>query len=176
MITVYSVNANDRRAGPGSGSTPVTPELLFHRHYRDLVGALAVACGSRERASDAVREAFVELCKRWNKISRYEKPEAWLMHVAVNKLRSEQRSLRRRAAVLLRLQEQYNETAPGGPPQVAAAFQALPSRQRLACCLFYLLDLSLEEVGEAMGISTGAVSAHLNRARTTLRPMLEEQS
>jgi RNA polymerase sigma-70 factor (ECF subfamily) len=140
------------------------------------VGALAVACGSRDLASEAVQEAFVELCKRWNKICRYEKPEAWLMHVAINKLRSEQRSLRRRAAVLLRLQERYDETAPAVPVDLADAFRTLPSRQRLACCLFYLLDLPLEEVGEVMGISAGAVGTHLHRARTALRPMLEEQS
>jgi len=52
----------------------------------------------------------------------------------------------------------------------------LPARQRLACSLFYILDLSLEEVAETMGISSGAVGSHLNRARTALRPLLKEWS
>ena len=155
---------------------PVTPELLFHRHYRDLVGALAVAAGSRELAADAVQDAFLELCRRWDRIANYDKPEAWLMRVAVNKLRSEQRSLRRRAALLLRVKEWPEESAPVVSLAVSEAFRRLPARQRLACSLFYILDLSLEEVAETMGISSGAVGSHLNRARTALRPLLKEWS
>jgi RNA polymerase sigma factor (sigma-70 family) len=78
----------------------LSPELLFRRHYRPLVAALAVACGSRELAADCVQDAFVELCKRWGKIGGYERPEAWLMRVAANRARSEQRSLRRHGAEL----------------------------------------------------------------------------
>jgi RNA polymerase sigma factor (sigma-70 family) len=159
-----------------SVASTLTPELLFRRHYRGLVAALTVASGNRELAADSVQEAFVELCKRWDKIGRYDKPEAWLMRVAVNRVRSEQRSLGRRAAALLRLDPQPEEMQPGIPPDLAKAFRALPSRQRLACCLFYILDLSLEEVSQAMGISEGAVGSHLYRARTSLRTMLEEAS
>lgn len=155
----------------------MTPELLFRRHYRDLVGALAVASGSRELAADAVQDAFVELCKRWDKIGAYEKPEAWLMRVAINKVRSEQRSLRRRTATLLRMSQRETETfQPTAPLMITQAFGRLPARQRLACCLFYVLDLSVDEVAEVMGVSSGAVGSHLHRARTALRPLLEEWS
>ena len=155
----------------------MTPELLFHRHYRDLVGALAVASGSRELAADAVQDAYLELCKRWDKIGEYEKPEAWLMRVAVNRVRSEQRSIQRRAAILLRLQEREPEALePPVPLMIAEAFRRLPVRQRLACSLFYVLDLSVDEVAEVMDISAGAVGSHLHRARTALRPLLEEWS
>ena len=176
MIFAVTVNERERHAGANRGQALSSPESLFHRHYYCLVGALAVACGSREMASDAVQEAFVELCKRWDKISRYEKPEAWLMHVAVNKLRSEQRSIRRRAAILLRLHGPQEEWAPLVPTAVAEAFRSLPARQRLACALFYILDLPLDEVAEAMGVSPGTAGAHLHKARTALRPMLEEWS
>lgn len=98
------------------------------------------------------------------------------MRVAVNRVRSEQRSLRRRAAALLRIQERDLETSEGPVPTIIAeAFRRLPARQRLACSLFYLLDLSTTEVAEVMGISEGATAAHLHRARETLRPMLEDQ-
>jgi RNA polymerase sigma factor (sigma-70 family) len=174
-ITVYAPTVEERRVKWPLESTALTPELLFQRHYRSLVGALAVASGNRELATDAVQDAFLELCKRWDRISRYEKAEAWLRRVAVNKLRSEQRSIRRRAATLLRLREQHDEPVPAAPWAVAEAFRSLPARQRLACSLFYILDLSLEEVAEAMGVSPGAVASHLHRARTTLRPLLEEE-
>ena len=177
LIIVRTIYGQDRREAQTPSRDPVTPELLFRRHYRDLVGALAVACGSRELAADAVQEAFVELCKGWDKIGAYEKPEGWLMRVAVNKVRSEQRSLRRRAVVLLRLQEREPEAfEPPVPLMIAETFRRLPARQRLACSLFYVLDLSVDEVAEVMGISSGAAGSHLHRARTALRPLLEEWS
>ena len=160
----------------GLGDRSLTPELLFRRHYRNLVTALAVASGSRDLAADAVQEAFVQLCKKWNKISCYEQPEAWLMRVAVNRARSEQRSLGRRAAALLRLGPPEEGVPTGLSVQMVEAFRSLPARQRLASSLFYLTDLSLQDVAQAMGISEGAAGTHLYRARTTLRHLLEESS
>jgi RNA polymerase sigma-70 factor (ECF subfamily) len=158
----------------------LSPELLFRRHYRPLVAALTVACGSRELAADAVQDAFVELCKRWGKIGGYECPEAWLMRVAVNRARSEQRSLRRRAAALLRMgpasPDDPLEDPSGAPAHLVRAFQSLPARQRLACSLFYVMDLPLHEVARTMGISVGAAGSHLHRARNSMRSVLEETS
>ncbi len=153
-----------------------SPALLFSRYYRPLVAALAVSCGSRELAADCVQDAFVELCKRWGKISGYEKPEAWLMRVAVNRARSEQRSLRRRAAALLRMEPAAPNDPVRAPDHLIRAFRNLPARQRLACSLFYILDLPLEEVAGTMGISVGAASSHLSRARNAMRLHLEEWS
>ena len=160
----------------GAWADDLGPELLFRKHYRPLVAALTVACGNRELAADAVQDAFVELCKRWSKISGYQQPEAWLMRVAVNRTRSEQRSLRRRAAALLRMEPTLRDDPRGVPAHLVGAFQGLPARQRLACSLFYILDLPLEEVAQTMGISVGAAGAHLHRARTTMRPLLKEST
>jgi DNA-directed RNA polymerase specialized sigma24 family protein len=160
----------------GACADNIGPELLFRTHYRPLVAALTVACGNRELAADSVQDAFVELCKRWSKIGGYEQPEAWLMRVAVNRARNEQRSLRRRAAAILHLEPNLRDDLPGVPVHLVRAFQGLPARQRLACSLFYILDLPLEEVARTMGISVGAAGAHLHRARTTMRSLLEESS
>ena len=160
----------------GAWADNLGPELLFRKHYRPLVAALTVACGNRELAADAVQDAFVELCKRWTKIGCYERPEAWLMRVAVNRARSEQRSLRRRAAAILRMEPTLRDDPSEVPAHLVRAFQGLPGRQRLACSLFYILDLPLEEVAQTMGISIGAAGAHLHRARATMRSLLEGSS
>jgi RNA polymerase sigma factor (sigma-70 family) len=155
----------------------LSPELLFRRHYRPLVSALAVACGSRDVAADSVQDAFVELCRQWPKIGAYEKPEAWLMRVAINRARSERRSLRRRAAALLRIDPSKPDDDPVRvPDHLVQAFRSLPDRQRLACSLFYVLDLPLDEVARTMGISPGAAGTHLHRARNAMRALLGEES
>ncbi len=56
---------------------------------------------------------------------------------------------------------------------LVAGLRELPYKQRLCAVLFYVDGLSTAEVAEALGISKGSVSQHLNRARTALRAHLE---
>jgi RNA polymerase sigma factor (sigma-70 family) len=175
MVTTMTERQPSFAEPADAGAEGLTPELLFRRHYRPLVAALAVACGNRELAADSVQDAFVALCKQWGKIRGYEKPEAWLMRVAINRARSERRWLRRRAAVLIRIDPDEPRDVVAVPDHLATAFRGLPERQRLACSLFYVLDLPLEEVARTMGISVGAAGTHLHRARNTMRTLLEVQ-
>jgi RNA polymerase sigma-70 factor (ECF subfamily) len=64
--------------------------------------------------------------------------------------------------------------SPGEPESdLVLGLQKLPFKQRLCAVLYYLDGLSSAEVAQAMGISQGSVSQHLNRARTALRAHLE---
>jgi RNA polymerase sigma factor FliA len=51
---------------------------------------------------------------------------------------------------------------------LAQAIEALPERERLAVTLYYLEDLRLKEIGEALGLSESRVSRVLNAALFTL--------
>ena len=154
---------------------PSSPELLFRQSYRSIVQSLALSAGDLAAAEDATQEAFIELCVRWNRICRYDNPAVWVRRVAINKLRKAHRSNTRRAVALLRLDSDERMAPPLAEPDTSllAALRALPSRQRLATVLYYVEDLTISEVASAMGISQGAVSQHLNRARTTFRAHLE---
>ena len=73
---------------------------FFRRCYAPLVRALAVAAG-HEEAADAVQDAFVEAHRHWGRVSNYEKPDAWVRRVALNRLTDGHRQrvrLRRTAA------------------------------------------------------------------------------
>jgi RNA polymerase sigma-70 factor (ECF subfamily) len=56
----------------------------------------------------------------------------------------------------------------------------LPKRQAQVTVLHYVDQLSVEEIGEVLGVSSGAVKSHLHRARSslgrTLKPWREEES
>jgi RNA polymerase sigma-70 factor (ECF subfamily) len=153
---------------------PSSPEILFRQSYRSIVQSLALAAGDLAAAEDATQEAFIELCLRWNRISHYDNPALWVRRVAINKLRKVHRSNARRAIALLRLVSDESMAPPAEPDtSLLAALRVLPSRQRLATVLYYVEDLTMAEVASAMGISQGAVSQHLNRARSTFRAHLE---
>lgn len=167
------------RFGVGTAGTlrPSTPEGLFRQSYRSIVQSLALAGGDLAAAEDATQDAFVEAYLRWDSISGYDNPAAWVRRVAINKLRNMHRSRVRAVAALLRLAAEDGTVAQvEADPGVIGALRSLPSRQRLAAVLYYVEDLPVIDVALAMGISEGSVAQHLSRARTSLRAELEGQS
>ena len=167
----------DHREPEGAHVRPASLEALFHQSYKSIVQALALAGGDLAAAEDATQEAFAQAWVRWSHISRYDNPGAWLRRVAINKLRNAHRSRLRGEAAVQRLPYEVASAPPSEPESdLAGALQRLPYKQRLCAALFYVDDLSIAEVAQAMGISQGSVSQHLNRARTALRAHLEGTS
>ena len=155
--------------------TPASVEALFRQSYASIVQALALAGGDLAAAEDATQEAFAQASVSWGRISRYDNPGAWVRRVAINKLRNAHRSRLRREAAIERMNSEISTAAAPREPESAlvAGLQRLPYKQRLCAVLFYVDGLSTPEVAQAMAISQGSVSQHLNRARTALRAYLE---
>lgn len=151
------------------------PEAVFRAHYRPLSQALAVVSGDTGVAEDTVQEAFTRLYLNRRKVAHYEDQVGWVRRVAVNLIRDRHRFLRRQARLILRMGE---ETGPVTRTKTAdgplwQAVRRLPLKQRIAVALYYVADLSVADVAEAMGISQGAALKHLDRARSRLRTTLE---
>ena len=140
-----------------------SPDDVFRHEYARLVSALTLWSGDREAAADAVQDAFLELIRRWDRISGYDDPVGWVRRVSINRLRSHHRILASRAAALTRLarvkpRSDAEPESGGVSPEMKAAFARLGARQRLAMTLFYVADLPAVEVAQAMGISEGATA------------------
>jgi len=148
-------------------------ESLFRTHYAPLVRALTFAAGSREAASDAVQDSFVQLHRHWTKLSRYDEPVAWLRRVAVNRVRNQRRSERRARAALWRKTSTEHAGPDGAALDLHDALKRLPRGQRLVVGLHYLADLSVRQVAEALEVSEGTVKSQLHDARRALRTGLE---
>jgi RNA polymerase sigma-70 factor (ECF subfamily) len=150
----------------------------FRRCFGTMVRSLAVAAGDREVAADCVQDAFMRAYVRWHRVSRLDDPVGWIRHVAVNRMRDHFRKTERgsRALVRLRAQQPLVAEAPREPTELAALLAQLPPQQRIAAALFYVEDLSVSEIADAMRLSEGAVKYHLHAARATLRGALEPQS
>ena len=154
--------------------TPASVEVLFRQSYRSIVQSLALASGDLAAAEDATQEAFAQAWLRWNLISSYDNPGAWVRRVAINKLRNAHRSRLRGQAAMSRMAHEA-ASLPSGEVEsdLVIGLRGLPYKQRLCAVLFYVDGLSSSEVAAAVGISQGSVSQHLNRARTALRAHLE---
>ncbi len=161
--------------GPAAGGTavPTGLEALFRSSYDSLV---QMASAITDEPGDAVQDAFVEAYRHWPQVGAYDNPAAWLRRVAMNKAldRARRRGTERRGiARLVHREAAAPETAAAERLDVRAAISALPERQRLAIVLYYLGDLSVDEVAETMAVSAGTVKAALHAARARLERLLE---
>jgi RNA polymerase sigma-70 factor (ECF subfamily) len=127
---------------------------------------LTLACGDQAEAEEVAQDAFVRLLPRWDKVSRYEDPEAWVRLVAFRLLSNRLAALRRTGA--------SPDVAPptGEAIDVMRALATLPLEQRQVVVLHHLLDLPVEEVARVLRLPVGTVKSRLGRARQALAPVL----
>lgn len=141
----------------------------FYRHASDpCYRAVVAALGDTEAAAEALDEAMVRACGRWDQLSSHPNPEAWVVRTAVNVYRSWWRRWRRSFRLT---PEPDRSTAVTEPfdESLLAALRQLPRRQREVVALRVLLDLDTETTATQLGIAPGTVTAHLHRALTHLR-------
>jgi RNA polymerase sigma-70 factor, ECF subfamily len=143
---------------------------LFEREFERLARNLRAV---DEAADDAVQEAFVQAFARWNRVGKLDDPAGWVRRVAVNRLLNVRRSRLRHEAAVERLGPSTRAEDSAGRPEILDAVRALPRQQRIAIALYYGRDLSVQEVAEAMSITSGSVKSHLHAGRAGLRARLE---
>ena len=146
---------------------------LFRTEYEAVVRTVYLILHDRERARDITQDAFMELLIRWKRISRYERPDAWVRRVAIRMAVRFLNRERRRASL-------EREIDPATLPQpvdvdLMRAIRQLPAVQRAAVVLFYFEDRPVAEVADILDVSAGAAKVALHRARKRLAELLGEE-
>lgn len=163
---------DDRPGRPPAGGWPDFADF-YRASYERLVRQLVAVTGRRQDAEDVVQEAFARAAQRWEQLSRYDKPEAWVRQVAMRLVIDELRRVRRALAALVR----HGPPAPApGPsetlPAVVDALRLVPLRYRQVLVLHHLADLPVDEVAAELRLPVGTVTARLSRGRALLRAAL----
>lgn len=141
--------------------------------HADLATSLLVAFGDPDLASEAADEAIARAFERWDRVSSMRSPGGWTYRVAVNVARRKRR--RRAAEQLLTRRQQRHPPTPGPAGELWLLVGQLPERQRLAVAFRHVAGMTEEEVGHAMGITRGTVSATLRHAYRSLRQQLGDE-
>jgi RNA polymerase sigma-70 factor (ECF subfamily) len=146
---------------------------FFRAEFPMVLRTVFLILGDKGKAEDVTQEAFIQLLSHWRKISRYERPDAWVRRVAIRLAVKAQKRERMRAVL------ERDTSGPQGPkaPDVdlANALRQLPLKQRTCVLLFYYEDRPIAEIVDILGISEGAVKVHLHRARERLAALLGEE-
>jgi len=142
--------------------------------YRSAYRVAFRLLGGREEAADLAQEACARAYARWNRIGRFDSPEAWVAKVAGNLAID----ARRRQNTAQRHADSY--VAPAHDDQAREdervdlhrALLTLPRRQREVVLLRFVADQPEAAVAAALGCSIGTVKSHASRGLAALRDAL----
>ena len=161
-----------------TGDRNAMAALVRHRGPRLLAHA-ARLLGEREAARDMVQEAWVEIIRGLGGLSGPEAFLPWALRIVSRRVAREiQRRQRHR-----RIAEELG-SVPDEPigdmaalaidgAKVVAALKTLSNAQAATVALFYLEELAISEVAEALDVPVGTVKTGLMHARARLRAHLE---
>jgi RNA polymerase sigma-70 factor (ECF subfamily) len=145
-----------------------TFDEFYATHFSTLVAQLRAGIGDLAEAQDVVQEAFCRAWSRWDRVSDYDDPQAWVRRVAWNLAVSRWRRTRT-ALRYVAGQTPVHVTGPG-PDRVVldTALARLPVNHRRAVVLYYLADMSAADIARDCGVSESTVRSWLHRARAAL--------
>ena len=190
LATIRGTSRKDERDGEGHGAISgqraipeaVDPfEAFFRQHERDIFGYLWRVTGDEQTANDLTQEVFFRAWRQFEKLRGYERPDAWLFHVATNLALNERRHQRVAGpAAILQGQERAagdHATQLANRAALRAALEGLPARQRAALILRELYGYTCDEIADMLDVSRAAAKMTLSRARGRLRALyLKEEA
>lgn len=156
-----------------SVADPALDYAAFFRHeFAAVLRTIELMLRDHGRAEEITQDAFLQLYLNWPKVSRYDRPDAWVRRVAI---RLVTRSARRERLWRL-VRGGLVPTAPDPPSRfdLAGAIRQLSAGQRAAIVLHYYEDRPVAEVAMILGCSESTARVQLHRGRKRLAQLLGE--
>ncbi|MEU0881988.1 sigma-70 family RNA polymerase sigma factor [Lentzea sp. NPDC005914] len=153
-------------------STP-EPDQGFAEFFRTclpvLTRTLTALTGDTRVVEDVAQDALVIARHRWHDIHAYDKPEAWVLKVAIRLMRRWQQRQQHETPLLavVDVVEQVHEVE-----AVHSALRELTPRHREVVALHHLLGYPVSEIASVLMVSESTVRTHLSRGRDELRRIL----
>jgi RNA polymerase sigma-70 factor (ECF subfamily) len=164
---------------PLNRSLSVTAQRDFAEFYSATFGRLTAQLhaymGNHAEAQDMVQEAFCRALARWQAVSTYDDPAAWVRRVAWNLAISRWRRARRMLTFQGQLVLDDVPGPSGADVDLTRALARLSADQRQAMVLHYLDDMPVRDIADFMGVAEGTVKAWLHRGRNTLKTILADE-
>jgi RNA polymerase sigma-70 factor, ECF subfamily len=150
-------------------------EHVVSEFYMPLYRFALALAGSERDAADLTQETFLILCKHKDQVREPDKIKSWLFTTLRRTFLKTLQARRSRPEVELEPKHQALSTVePTAPRSVDAAailnaLCGLKEDYRVVLELFYLGDLSYQEIATALRIPVGTVMSRLARGKEQLR-------
>ena len=178
-------NAATTATSPGSSTAVATEQRvtdLYERRGRELWGLARRLGVSEEQAADVVQEVHLRLWQELHKGTAIVDVDAWTFRVAYRLVMDQHRIGRRVQALVGRLTVGRIEAVTHTLDDALSLWplvDRLPERERATLYLRYRADLSYEQIGQVMGITTASArtyGSHAEPAGTLPRSLRSESS
>lgn len=155
---------------------------LYDRHQRLVYRTALMITSDTEAAADLLQDVFLRLHRFAGNIDPQRPIEPWLYRMTANLSYDWIKRLSRWPRPLEDLVDFLVGAGKNNPSdlaetkdewqQVQHAVSALPLAQRVVVVLYYLNDLSLQEISEILEIPVGTVKSRLHYGRAALKKSL----
>ena len=156
---------------------------LYDRHQQMVYRTALAITGDPATASDLLQDVFLRMHRFAKRIDPERPLEPWLYRTTTNLTYTWVKRHKR----LLRPLEDFSEWLSGGKKKTPAylaevgeewddihrAINHLPLIQRMVIVLYYINDLSLQEISEILDVPVGTVKSRLFYGRQVLKQHLE---
>lgn len=147
---------------------------LYSTHFRRIAVQIHAYVGDLAEAQDLTQEAFCRALDRWNRISGYDDPAAWVRRVAMNLATSRNRRRRTMQRFLARQREEHIQGPNPDHVALTRALAALPEKHRKAVVQHHIGHMSTAEIAANEGVAEGTVRSWLSRGRSELAAQFSE--
>ena len=150
-------------------------EIVYLSRFNEFCSVANAILHDRERAKDAVQDAFVSALSRRSQWRGEGSLDAWLWRAVLNAARDRRRKHEAIpvsdtvAAARVEPSATFDGSAAGA---FADALAGLTERQRLVLFLRYYGDLGNRQIAETIGVKPGTVAATIHQAQEHLRKRL----
>jgi RNA polymerase sigma-70 factor (ECF subfamily) len=158
---------------------------LYNRHRAMVYRTALAITGDSEAASDLLQDVFLRLHRFATHIDQERPLEPWLYRMTANLSYTWVKRNRRGVRLLEDIAEWFLGSSKESPhelaeekdelEQVQRALMSLPIGQRIVVVMYYLNDLSLQEISEALDVPVGTIKSRLHYGRLALQHSLEIQ-
>jgi RNA polymerase sigma-70 factor (ECF subfamily) len=154
---------------------------LTERHLDGAYRLATVILGDAMEAEDAVHDAAIAAWRGWSSLRDADRFEAWFGRIVVNACRDRLRARRRRPIVELtpgQIGDVVELVRPDGIESIEArdalarVFAVLDPDEQIVIALRFWRDLTVDDIGERIGVPSGTVKSRLHHALGRLRTAL----
>ena len=188
-------SASDRISGGngfGRGRDMADMEQYINEYGKAVYSYCVYLTGDRDAADDLYQQTFLtvfEKVKDGQEIDADRNPKSYLLTVTTNLWNNQRRKyLWRRKKVDV---DTFRDVSELEVPEeglsvedaaikneklqeVRLAVQNLPDKYRVVILMFYMEELSVEEIGKALSIPLGTVKSRLHKAKSMLQSKLKD--
>lgn len=148
-------------------------ERFYAQTYARVLSSVIMASGDRINAEDAVQDAYATAFRKWDEVSGYDAPEAWLTKVAIRQLWKNARP--RRAGqpwleVTVPPMSTPHESAEAR--EVLSVLATLPLNVRAALVLCRVLGWPQQDIADIFGVPRATIANRILRGQATMTKLL----